>query len=158
MTPKAIGWLFSACVLTTGCGFGGEDPPSDPVARKIYDRQQNFKEMGRDFKVIDDQLKERYPDFDVIQAAALRMQELGSHLPEWFEEGTGPESGFETDAKAEIWQDKGKFESVYQEFTVEMDRLVASAGLADKNAMVAQYHTAGVSCSNCHKPFRVEDD
>lgn len=147
--------LFSAVFILTSCS---ESIPTDPVARKIYDRKQHFKTMGRAFKFIDDEIAKKYPDFEQIKQKAEEVYQVGQNLPDWFDPDTGPNSGFETDAKADVWQQQEKFKSVYREFLVESERLIASSGLADKNAVQAQYHTTGVTCSNCHKPFRVDKD
>lgn len=159
MKLPVVNFLMGAlCLLfLTGCG-GGDEVPTDPVAKLIYERQHHFKDMGKAFKFIDDELQERYPDFAKIEEKANELHVIGQDLPQWFPAGSGPESGFETAAKAEVWLEPAKFDETYQEFVNETQRLIASAKLADKSAVTAQYHTTGVTCSNCHKPFRVKED
>jgi cytochrome c556 len=81
---------------------------------------------------------------------------LSKHIPEWFPAGTGPESGFKTNAKPEIWSDHDGFMKQYDAYAAEADRLVAAAAAGDTGELTGQYYTTGVACANCHKPYRVK--
>lgn len=156
MPILACSMLFLAVMGATGCGEDKVVVPTDPVERVIFDRQQSYKTMGKEMKFIDDEIKLRRPDFERITQAAENLMATGTDLLEWFPEGTGPESGFKTDAKSGIWENRAEFESLHREFILEAERLVAASKLKDLTALTAQYHATGVSCSNCHKPYRKE--
>src|SRR5690349_7054757 len=66
---------------------------------QIEARQSNFKDLGGAFKTIRDQLRLSRPDLIAIEQAAQSVKEMASEHANWFPKGTGPESGYDTDAK-----------------------------------------------------------
>jgi cytochrome c556 len=74
--------FFLAGIFTvlglSGCGEKRVAVPADPVERAIFERQHNFKAMGREMKVIDDELKTRKPDLQRVTTAAEKLMATGA--------------------------------------------------------------------------------
>lgn len=150
--------LFIGALSAFALSACGEEEVTDPTAKAIKERQSNFKKMGAAFKSIDDQFKSSEPDLEVIRTSVQTTYDLAQKLPDWFEPGTGPDSGFKTDAKPEIWAEPDKFDLVYNNFMGDVENLLAASTEGNLSQIQAQYFTVGVACSNCHKPFRVDKD
>ena len=75
----------------------------------------------------------------------------------WFPEGTGPELGVETDAKAVIWEEPAEFEARLTEFEAAVQGLAAAKQSGDAGAIQAAFMTTGGTCKSCHDKFREED-
>jgi cytochrome c556 len=114
--------------------------------------------LGAAMKTIEDESKSRSPDFKKIGDSANTILTVGKDILQWFPAGTGPESGFETNARPQIWSDPARFKALHAEFMAEAKRLTDAAASGDGDSITGQYYTTGVACANCHKPFRVDRD
>jgi len=137
---------------------GADHTSSSPMEQAIKDRQTKFKKMGSILKNMDEQIKSGAPDQKKISEMAGNLVVLGTDIPNWFPIGSGPESGFDTKAKPEIWSDNNAFLHQYQAFIIEAKKLAEIATSDNTAELTAQYYTTGVACANCHKPFRVKKD
>ena len=111
--------------LATGlaaCG-GSEEPASDAgnaqatseFADIVEARQGNLKDLGGSFKAISDQLRSGNADIAIIQdAAATALDIANEDFPSWFPEGSGAESGLETDALPTIWSERDDFIAAHE--------------------------------------------
>ena len=127
------------------------------VKAQIEARQEGFKAIGKNFKTISDQLKAGSPDIAAIQAASSELSMVGADMDTWFPEGTGPESGVETEALALIWQELDDFNGVVMDSQTALDALDAAAQTGDVAAISAAFQTAGGTCKACHDKFRLDD-
>jgi cytochrome c556 len=134
----------------------GDEKSKNPIEQAIKDRQGKFRKMGAIMKSLDEQTKAGDIDQKTVGAEIAELLTLAKQLPDWFSAGTGPESGFKTNAKPEVWADAANFQRRYQEFIVEVNKLPTVVD--DAAALTSQYYTTGVACANCHKPFRVKND
>jgi cytochrome c556 len=163
MQKKYIG-IAAILIIAAGLAAffiveGGAEHPSDnPMEQAIKDRQAKFKKMGSILKNMDEQIKSGAPDQKKISEMAGNLVALATGIPNWFPVGSGPESGFDTKAKPEIWSDNDGFLKQYQAFTIEAKKLADIATSDNMADLTAQYYTTGVACANCHKPFRVKRD
>ena len=109
-------------------------------------------------KAIGAQLKADSPSIPVIQQHAATIARYGPQLLTWFPEGSGPESGIETRAKAEIWADPETFRQRAQAFEAEAARFNAAVQSGDLASIRAGQKALGETCKNCHDRFRAPED
>ena len=125
---------------------------------QIEARQSNFKDLGGAFKTVRDQLRLSKPDLTAIEQAAQSVKEFSEQHANWFPRGTGPEAGFQTAAKPEIWTDPQGFAAANKRFAEEGAKLYALAQARDVVALKAHAPVLGQACKNCHDRYRVPQD
>ena len=166
----------ASLVAVAACNSGGESAPSADnqaeAAENVANgsatagdhaaimkaRHDHYEEMGDAMKAIGAQLKASSPDASVIQQHAATIARYGPQILTWFPEGSGPETGIETRAKAEIWSDAATFRQRAQAFEAEAARFNATAQAGDIAAIREGQKALGKSCSNCHDRFRAPED
>lgn len=144
--------------IASGCGSKPAATVDPEVEEKVRVRKEGFKEIGSLYKKIGDALQKGQPlqgDAN-IQFAVQQIATYAAQQSEWFDPGTGPESGVETDALAEIWSDRPAFDQKAEAFLAESNKLIEVYGQGDDAAFGAQFKAVGVSCQNCHKKYRAE--
>ena len=128
------------------------------LAAVMHARHEHYEEMGKALKGINNELKASSPSIETIQRHAALIAGNGPRILTWFPEGSGPESGRETRAKAEIWSDPETFRTRAQEFervSAEFNRTVQSGNI---EAIRAAVPGLGNACKNCHDRFRAPED
>lgn len=128
------------------------------VAATIEMRQENLKGMGGALKTVSDNLRSGSPDMAAIQAAVVTLQGHSENIGTWFPEGTGPESGVETDALPAIWEQPDEFTAAVERFQAAALVLSTAAESGDAAAVGAAFRPTGGSCGGCHDSFRADDD
>jgi cytochrome c556 len=159
------GLLAGACALgLTACG-GAEDSSeattdaSSEFAEVIEARQQNLKNLGGAFKTISDQLRSGSPDVAEIQGATAKAQEIANmDFVSWFPEGSGAESGIDTDALDAIWTDAAGFAEAHEGLVAAAAELNEAALSGDVAEIGAKFQATGAACKNCHDNYRRDDD
>jgi cytochrome c556 len=158
-----MGAAVAALTVGLGVAAGGAlahenmAPPKGPMQKAAADRHQNFKQQGAAFKAILDEVKKDAPDKAVIATNAAKLKGLASQLPTWFPKGSGPESGFKTDAKAEAWADAAGFAAAANRLQAETTKLDQLAQAGDIDGVKGQVRAVGGACKNCHDKFRVPE-
>ncbi|ASK89496.1 c-type cytochrome [Sphingorhabdus sp. SMR4y] len=163
MLPAIAGLaLLSACAQN-----GDTGPASDSgdvelangltVKEQIETRQAQLKKIGKAFKAISDQLKASSPDLVQIQTAAAAVPKETANMVDWFPEGTGPESGVETEALPIIWEDKADFNDKVTAMQDAAAKLETVAQSGDVTAIAAAFQTTGGTCKACHDKYRLDD-
>ncbi|UTP41033.1 cytochrome c [Phenylobacterium sp. LH3H17] len=127
------------------------------VEKAVALRQSGYKETGKSFKAINDELKKDAPRTKLIAAEAKKVHGFSLAIPKWFPKGSGPESGLKTRAKSDIWAEPAKFAEATKAFQVESQKLRVAARKGDVEAIKLQVKATGGSCGGCHKPFRAEE-
>jgi cytochrome c556 len=120
-------------------------------------REAHFKEIGRNFKAVRDELKKPAPDLAVVRAAARQIDELAPQLPTWFPAGSGPQAGIKTEAKAEIWAKPEDFHAKAQDLALRAKAFDGAAAKGDLGAVTQAQAELGQACKACHEEFRHED-
>jgi cytochrome c556 len=128
--------------------------PAD-VAGFMKTRHDNYEDLGKNFKVLMDNSKLDAPDMAAVSAAAAKVKEYADQMGTWFPAGTGPETGIETEAKANIWTDRATFDAAVTRLQGEATKLAA---VTDAAGLKAQFPMTGAACKNCHDTFREEKD
>ena len=127
------------------------------LAAVMHARHEHYEEMGKAMKAINNELKASSPSVGTIQRQAALIAGNGPLILTWFPEGSGPESGRETRAKAEIWSDAETFRTRANEFervSAEFNRIAQSGNI---EAVRAAVPGLGNSCKNCHDRFRAPE-
>ncbi len=130
-------------------------PEPTDIAAYMKARHENYEMLGANMKVLQDNFKSDTPDMTAANAAAVNVKAFADAMGAWFPAGTGPDSGNETEAKANIWTDRATFDSAATKLQEEAGKLVAAT---DAAAFKAQFPATGGSCKNCHDTFREEKD
>ena len=151
---RPLGLVLGVALSLTA--MGGAAVAAASFEKVITERQKGFKAIGGAFKTINDNLKTDSPDAKLIAAQARIVKDGAGHVPHWFPKGSGPEAGFKTAAKPEIWTDSAKFAAAAKGLQVESAKLETIAKGGDIDAIKAQVKAVGGACGTCHTPFRVK--
>ena len=150
--------VAAALALAAGTAWAHDAPqPATPAGKAAGARHQNFKQIGGAFKKAFDESKRRSPDAKVIGGSAQKLVVLSRQMTTWFPAGSGPGSGANTHAKAEVWNDPQGFAAAVQKFQAETVKLQQVAATGDGGAAKAQVAAVGGACKNCHDKFRVPE-
>jgi len=129
-----------------------------PEAEKIMtDRHENFEKIGGSFKTIRDQLRGDR-DIAAVTAAAQTINELAPQVATWFPAGTGPETGIETRALANIWEDQDGFSAAAEKLVTQAGNMLAAAQSGDLDQVAGNVRNLGGACGGCHDNYRTEED
>lgn len=130
----------------------GETPADVPGFMKT--RHDNYEALGKQMKVLMDNMKAATPDMAAVTAAAAEVKKTADVMGTWFPAGTGPETGIKTGAKANIWTDRATFDAAVVKLQTEA---AALAAVTDAAGFKAQFPKTGGACKNCHDTFREEE-
>ncbi|MGQ9426114.1 c-type cytochrome [Gilvimarinus sp. F26214L] len=157
---KSFALLAAGAAFLVSAAFAQEGAVTDQeTARQLmHERHENFETIGESFKTIRDQLRSKDSDMEAIAKASETINSLSKEIPSWFPEGTGPETGIETEAKAEIWQDWSSFTAAADRLVEESGKFVALTATGDKAKIMGGVRGLGGACKNCHDSFRVDED
>ncbi len=160
--------ILGAIVLSAGltaCGTSeeGAEATGEEVAvaeemTVIEERQANFEGIGDAFMAIRGQLEEASPDFGVIAASAQTIDTNANKISGYFPEGTGMDSGADTEALATIWEQPEEFAAAIDRLTGASAGLVEAAASEDVEVVGAAVMNLGGACMNCHETFRLDDE
>jgi len=156
--------IASLAGALAACGGATEDAPeatdtADAGETDIIEvRQANFEAIGDEFKIIRGQLESEAPDFAAIEAAANTINANAMLIPDHFPEGTGIDSGADTEALAAIWEKPEEFASAGTKLVETSAALAAAAATGEAGAVVEAVKAMGGSCKACHDNFRLDDD
>ncbi|MGK2911602.1 MAG: c-type cytochrome [Sphingobium sp.] len=146
--------LGAALAITGTLAAAPATAPSPQAA--IAARQAGYKKMGAAMKALNDQLKSGAPAKDVMVGAAKTIALTAREQGRLFPAGSGPTSGFKTDALPAIWTDRATFDGQMNRLVAESGKLLAAANGGDAAAIRAQVKATGATCSACHRQFRAD--
>ena len=124
------------------------------IAAVMHARHEHYEEMGKALKGISNQLKSNSPDLSVVRRHAALIAGYGPQILTWFPEGSGPETGRRTRAKAEIWSDPETFRQRARAFEAEAANFNRVAHGSNVEGIRAAQAALGNACKNCHDRFR----
>ena len=130
----------------------GATPADIPAFMKT--RHDNYEDIGKNMKALQDNMKAATPDMAAVIAAATKIKDYAGQMGTWFPAGTGPDSGIKTEAKANIWTDRATFDAAVVKLQEESTKLAA---VTDAAGFKAQFPVTGGACKNCHDTFREEE-
>lgn len=123
--------------------------PEDAIKYRqgaLFVMQQNFARVAA-------MAAGRAPFDAKLAADSAANAEFLARLP-WTAFGDGTDKGRETRAKAEIWQDKARFNEYADKMQAEMSKLAAAAKGGNLDAIKPAVGAVGNSCKTCHDAFR----
>jgi cytochrome c556 len=151
-------WRLGAVVaVAIGMAVAAGGALAQSGAEQVKIRQQHFKDQGKAFKAVVDELKKDSPDKALIAANADKLKASSSQLPTWFPKGSGAETGVKTAAKPEVWADAAGFAAAAERFKAEGAKFDETAHGGDLDAIKAGARALGGACKNCHDKYRVPD-
>lgn len=120
--------------------------------KKIKERQEAMKAVGGGMKVLVGTAKGKIAfDAAAVKKAALTIKanlEKSAHL---FPKNTGPDSGYETRAKAEIWSDPAGFSAALKTAIAAADNMSKVTSAA---GVMPTLGKLGAGCKGCHEKYR----
>ncbi|GAB1261313.1 c-type cytochrome [Aurantivibrio plasticivorans] len=150
--------LFVSIGFVSGAGISVAEDMS--IEETIKARQHSYRDLGGAFKSIRDQLRTKKPNIYLIQPTVQQMKDIADIDVQrlWFPEGSGPEAGVETEAKAAIWENPEEFAKAQQALVDVMPKFLELAYAKDIEGLKKHYRKVGMACKGCHDQFREEDD
>lgn len=156
--PKALRVklaVVAAVALGVVGGSGWALAQSAPNAKDaIAFRHAQLSQMGKAFKAVNDETHAWSPDWQTIRSNAQSLAQLTSELSTWFPNGTGPDSGVKTRAKAEIWTSPSEFQDKARSAHAAALDLKNAATGSDIAVVTSSEHALGERCASCHTDFR----
>lgn len=143
--------LFTGLLLIEALLFTASASAQQPI---IAERKEGFKAMGGAMKALAGELKKDTPNAATMAAAAAKLAATAEKIPAWFPEGSGVESGVETDALPYIWKTKDKFNSINDKLIIDTKALAAATSGSDIAAIKKQLLVVKDTCSSCHESYR----
>lgn len=144
--------IGAVALLFLRCEFA--DAATPQVTQAIAARKANYKEIGGDFKTLNDEIKSGAPDPNAVTSAARDIQRRSKLSLPYFVPGSGPESGEKTRAKADIWTNLADFTKWQENFIAAADRFAQTAEAGDAAAIATQFKVLGEACKSCHDKYR----
>lgn len=148
---------FASLLLITGltCGVAPYVIAAEQTAKQVaQQRHADFEKIGDAYETLEKQIKKSKPDAAVIQREAALVLAMGKEIPNWFPEGSGPDKGVKTKARAEIWTQAADFTRLQETFMATAEAMNQTAVSGDFSTISAQFEKMGEACSECHKQFR----
>ena len=132
--------------------------PAANVRDSVNARQTHYKEIGKAFKAMNDELKKPSVDKALMVKNADTLALYAPQIQGWFPKGSGSEAGLKTGARAEIWSDPKGFEVQAVQFVARAKKYQAVVHNGDVAEMKTVLPQVGASCKSCHERFRAKDD
>jgi cytochrome c556 len=131
--------------------------PDTPGGRAAATRHHNFRQLGKAFKTISDELKKDAPDKAAVAVSAQQAQALAAALPSWFPPGSGLETGMKLHTRPKIWNDPKGFAAAAARLQLQTSKLAMVASVGDMAAVKTQFAATGAACKACHDKFRIPE-
>ncbi|MFN3313712.1 MAG: c-type cytochrome [Hyphomonas sp.] len=143
----------------TACG-GAETPARDltpeevELKQKIDARRLNFQDLGAAFKAVGDELRAGRANSATVQFSVDAVARYSVQISSWFPEGSGPESGFRTDALPAIWENPEEFAAILSNFEASAALFAEASQSGNASAIQSNFQLVGAGCVSCHDKFR----
>jgi cytochrome c556 len=142
--------LVAATAIAVGGAALAEVRANDAVAMRI----NAYRETGAAFKSINDQVRSGDLVKIMLRTSGRTIAATARNQYGWFPQGSGPESGQKTKAKAVIWSDPDGFRAAQARFQKEADLFLKVAEAGDKARIQQQAKSLGEACAACHQKYR----
>lgn len=150
--------VFTLAFGVLGMGFSFAIAQEMTAKERVEARQHQYRDMGGAFKSVRDQLRQKRPNIYLIQPTVMQIKDMADAQYLWFPEGTGPDSGIEMEAKANIWTDAAGFKKAQDNFSAVIPKFVELAYANDIEGLKKHYRVVGEACKACHDTYREEED
>jgi cytochrome c556 len=154
-------WMRSRSVrtitlATVVAGMAAAPVLASAASDIITSRIAGLRELGAQFKNVNDELKKDDPSPMILQISARQIRDVAKNQYGWFPAGSGPEAGVKTKAKPEIWAKAADFKAAQDNFAKQANAFFVVAQKGDVASMKAQVRQLGAACGGCHRTFRAE--
>ena len=139
------------------CSLAWAATPQMNAADSVNARQTHYKEIGRAFKAVREELAKPAVDKAVVVKNADTLALYAPQINGGFPTGSGSGAGLKTAAREEIWSDPKGFLEQTQQFEERTKKFQAIAHNGDVAEMKTFVPQLGASCKSCHDRFRVKD-
>lgn len=146
--PAQRNWIGGTVAALLLCGLGAAALAQGDV---IKTRQEAMKSNGAAMKAIKAVVEANGPAADVV-APAQKIAEVAAQIADLFPQGS--DTGGETSAKPEIWQNWDDFKAKADGMKLQADMLVSAAQSGDIATVKAQFEKVGAACGGCHKVYK----
>lgn len=147
------GALLACALVATGSALAAASPA---ITAAVAARKANYKEIGGAFKTVNDEIRSGAPDWNTVRPAARDIAARAALQIKYFPNGSGPESGAKTRAKAAIWKDFATFSKLQKDMITAANSLNSAATARNGPALTAARDALGATCKSCHAKFREE--
>lgn len=147
----------AAALLAAATAAAAAATPQMNAADSVNARQTHYKEIGRAFKTVRDELAKPAVDKALVVKSADTLALYAPQINGWFPKGSGSGAGLKTQAREEIWSDpKGFLDQTrqFEERTKKFQTIAHNGDVAEMKTFLPQL---GASCKSCHDRFRVKD-
>jgi cytochrome c556 len=146
--------LIAGTFLTLAGGAWVAEAAAPNIIAAVNARKANYKEIGGAFKTINDEIKTGSPDLNTIRPLAKDIFTRASGQLKYFPQGSGPQVGVKTRAKAAIWSDQAGFKQAHGDMVAAASALQDAASRGDIAALTAARTKLGATCKTCHDKYR----
>lgn len=120
----------------------------------MKERDEGYEQIGKAMRAAKQGIDRG--DAAAVKTAADRIATIAPRAIGWFPAGTGPDVG-DTEAKAEIWQQRAEFDRGMQNFQRAVTLFQRAAVSGDLTQMKTAHANLGKTCGSCHDRFRLKD-
>jgi cytochrome c556 len=136
-------FIIGVMMLIAGLHAAKADP--------IEERQKILKGMGDATKPVAAMLKGQAPfDLAAVQKALDTYIDGAKKLPDLFPDDS--KTGHKTEALPKIWDEKPKFEAIYEKLGKDAD--AARASITDEASLKTSFPKVLGDCKACHDDYR----
>ncbi len=149
--------LIAVAIVAMIGGAWVAEAATPTIIAAVNARKANYKEIGGAFKTINDEIKTGSPDLRTIRPLTKEIFTRASGQLKYFSQGSGPQAGVKTRAKAEIWSDQVGFKQMHSDMLAAAGALQDASDRGDIAAITAARTKLGGTCKICHDKFREAD-
>lgn len=128
--------------------------PADQIRARIG----GYRDLGTQFKAINDGLRSPSPQPAALRASAQKIRSAATQQFNWFPAGSGPRPGVKTAAKPAIWTQTAQFRQAQNAFAAQASALERAVNGGNVAAMRTAARTLGATCKGCHDQFRSDEN
>lgn len=122
----------------------------------VSERQQGFKVMGRNMKVLKNHIKKGDFGSQALSVSAGAIADEVAKISGWFPAGSGMDAGYDSDALSYIWKNNKKFQALTLDMGPAVDGLIAALESGEGEKITRALKASAKACSACHRSFRAD--
>ncbi|WP_234151880.1 c-type cytochrome [Sphingobium sufflavum] len=128
--------------------------PADSVRSRVA----GYRALGAAMKGLTEGVRQGDAGSPRLQAAARDIVAASKAQYRWFPQGSGPQPGVKTAARAEIWGNAPAFRTAQDNFARQATAVERAVAAGDASALRGEIRKLGGACKACHDQFRTSDD
>jgi len=150
-----------AAVLSAGIGIAAIGPATAQDAGKPKDlvdyRNKVMHGLGNHAGAAAKLVKGKV-DADHLQHHADAIAAIAPAVEDIWWDGSGPDSGVDTRAKANIWSEMDEFEDKIDDFQTAAENFQGAVDGGNRGQIIKAFKALGDSCGACHDTYRAEEE